>query len=290
MDGIIIVDKPADFTSRDVVNKIGKIFHTKKVGHTGTLDPLATGVLVIALNKGTKIVELLTSVDKEYIAEFEFGTLTDTLDNTGNILSSENTNFSEYDILNTLKKCTGEYEQTVPIYSAVKINGKKLYEYARNNIPVELPKRLVNIKELELLDIKQKENKTVIKVRATVTKGTYIRSLGNDIASHLNTFAIMTNLRRTRQGNFKIEDAIKLEDINEFNKLKEIKECLTDYETIKTSVLFEETLLNGSIIDNIYNKKEVLFVDQNENPIALYKIYSKDETKMKPWKMFKIKS
>ena len=136
MDGIIVVNKPKDYTSRDIVNIIGKVYGTKKVGHTGTLDPLATGVLVICINRATKIVELLTTLDKEYIATFEIGTKTDTLDSTGTVLESVDAIISKKEIESILKQMIKTYDQQVPIYSAIKINGKKLYQYAREGIEV----------------------------------------------------------------------------------------------------------------------------------------------------------
>ena len=165
MDGILIIDKESGMTSRDVVNMVGKNYKTKKIGHTGTLDPLATGVLVVCVNRATKIAELLTSLDKEYVAEFILGRLTDTLDIEGNLLKSEETNFTRDEVLYACKKLIGNYTQTVPIYSAVKVNGKKLYEYARENIDVELPKHNVTISSIELLDINRIDNQTVIKIK-----------------------------------------------------------------------------------------------------------------------------
>ena len=141
MNGVLVVDKPKNCTSRDVVNTICKKFHIKKVGHTGTLDPLATGVLIILIGKYTNLVEVVTAYDKIYEAEITLGALTDTLDITGNIIKEEKAIFTKEKIEESLKKMVGTYNQTVPIYSAVKINGKKLYEYARNNEEVELPKR-----------------------------------------------------------------------------------------------------------------------------------------------------
>ena len=284
MDGILIIDKEKDYTSRDVVNIIGRKYKTKKVGHTGTLDPLATGVLVVCINKATKVCELLTSLDKEYIAEFKLGMLTDTLDIEGNILKEEKINISKDELISVLDKFKGKYMQTVPIYSAIKVNGKKLYEYARNNTPVELPKHEVDIKEMELLEF----NGDSFKIRTRVSKGTYIRSLGNDIAEMLKTNATMTNLRRTKQGMFKIDDAIKLDEINEETKLLKISDVL-DYPKVIVNDKLENDLLDGKIINNVYGNDVILFVDKNDNPISLYKIYDKDNTKIKPWKTFKIK-
>ena len=143
MNGILIIDKPKGITSRDVVNNVVKRFNTKKVGHTGTLDPIATGVLVVCVGSATKLVDELTSHDKEYIASVELGALTDTLDNTGKILNEEKCIKTKEEIIDALNSFKGKYMQEVPIYSAVKINGKKLYEYARENIDIELPKREV---------------------------------------------------------------------------------------------------------------------------------------------------
>jgi len=284
LNGILIIDKEENYTSRDVVNIISKYFKTKKVGHTGTLDPLATGVLVICLNKATKIAELLTSTDKEYIAEFIIGTLTDTLDITGNILEEKEAIYTEDEIKKALELMLGEYEQEVPIYSAVKVNGRKLYEYARNNEEVILPKHQVNIKELELLNISYDNFKTVIKVRCLVSKGTYIRALGNDIASKLNNIAIMKSLRRTKQGKFTLKDSYKIDDIlNNNYKIMDIKNVL-DYPKVEVSTEIKTKIDNGAIIENTYNEDIVLFTYQNK-PIALYKIYEKDHTKLKPWKM-----
>ena len=285
MNGILIIDKPKDITSRDVVNTVVKKFNTKKVGHTGTLDPIATGVLIVCVGSATKLVDELTCNDKEYIASVELGTLTDTLDNTGNILTEEIVTKTKKEIIKVLNNFKGKYLQEVPIYSAVKINGKKLYEYARENIEVELPKREVEITDIELIgNIEYKDNKTLFKFKCSVSKGTYIRSLIRDIALKLNTVGIMTDLRRIRQGKFKIEDSIKLDNINE-NSLVNIIDIL-DYKKIELTSDIEKQVLNGAIIDNIYNSDEILFIKDNE-AIALYKKYDKDNKKLKPYKMFK---
>ena len=285
MDGIIIVDKPKDYTSRDVVNIIGKKFKTKKVGHTGTLDPIATGVLVVCLNKATKISELLIATDKEYVASFILGTLTDTLDITGNVIKYEQTILTREQIEPILKQMIGSYEQEVPIYSAVKVNGKKLYEYARNGEGVILPKHLVHIKELELLSINYDSDKTIIEVRCLVSKGTYIRALGNDIANKLDTCAIMSNLRRIKQGKFSIKNSYTIDDImNDKYKLLNITDVL-DYKKIDINEELYNKIKNGMIIDNKYDNNEVLFT-YKESVVAIYKTYEKDNSKLKPWKMF----
>lgn len=286
-NGIIIIDKPKDYTSRDIVNIVSKTFHTKKVGHTGTLDPIATGVLIVCVNKATKLVELLSSLDKEYVADFEFGTLTDTLDNTGKIINDEHIEIAKEDMVKVLKSMIGEYKQVVPIYSAVKVNGRKLYEYARNNEQVILPIHNVEIYDLELISITNKNNKTYAKIRCHVSKGTYIRSLGNDIAKHFNTNAIMIDLRRTKQGKFLIDDCIKLEQLNENTKLISITDCLKNYDKVIANDNIKNDIKNGRSISNIYNKDVILFVDEDQTAMALYHI-EEDINILKPWKMFKI--
>lgn len=287
VNGIIVIDKPKDYTSRDIVNIVSKTFHTKKVGHTGTLDPIATGVLVVCVNKATKLVELLSSLDKEYVADFEFGTLTDTLDNTGKVISDEHIKIEKENMIKVLKSMIGKYEQVVPIYSAIKVNGRKLYEYARNNEEVILPIHKVEVYDLELLSISNENNKTHAKIRCHVSKGTYIRSLGNDIAKYFNTNAIMTGLRRTKQGKFLIEKAMKLEELNEKNELISITECLENYEKIIANDNIKNDIKNGRSISNIYNKDVILFVDKDQEAMALYHV-EENINILKPWKMFKI--
>ncbi len=287
MDGIVLINKEKNCTSRDVVNQVSKILKTKKIGHTGTLDPIATGVLVLCIGKATKLVEVITSYDKEYEAEVILGIKTDTKDITGKILKEEKAIISKENIEECLKKMIGTYNQTVPIYSAVKINGKKLYEYARNNEEIELPKRKVTIKELKLIsDITYEKEKTKFKIKCHVSKGTYIRSLIEDIATNLNTIGTMENLKRTKQGNFQIASANTIQDI-ENNKFKiyPIEEILEKLYKIEMTDDLYFKIKNGSIIKNNYNNDIVAFT-KNDKVIAIYKEYSKDKTLLKPWKMF----
>lgn len=287
MDGIVLINKEKNCTSRDVVNQVSKILKTKKIGHTGTLDPIATGVLVLCIGKATKLVEVITSYDKEYEAEVILGIKTDTKDITGEILKEEKAIISKENIEECLKKMIGTYNQTVPIYSAVKINGKKLYEYARNNEEIELPKRKVTIKELKLTsDITYEKEKTKFKIKCHVSKGTYIRSLIEDIATNLNTIGTMENLKRTKQGNFQIASANTIQDI-ENNKFKiySIEEILEKFYKIEMTDDLYFKIKNGSIIKNNYNHDIVAFT-KNDKVIAIYKEYSKDKTLLKPWKMF----
>ncbi len=278
MNGIIVVNKENGYTSRDVVNIISKIMRTKKVGHTGTLDPIAEGVLVVCVGKCTKLCDYFTSSYKEYIVEFKLGYETDTLDYTGNVINTSDKNVSKDDIINVINSFIGEYSQEVPLYSAVKINGKKLYEYARNNIKVDLPSRIVNIKNIEILEIND-----VIKIKCLVSKGTYIRSLIRDIGYKLGTYATMTKLVRTKQGDFNIENSYSLEDIKNNNyKLYSLEEIFKQYPRIELNNDEYKKVSNGVILDNIYNSPYVLFYYDNKL-ISLYKEYEK--SKLKPFIM-----
>lgn len=287
MNGILLINKGQNYTSRDIVNRVGKILGTKKIGHTGTLDPLATGVLVLCVGEATKLNEILTSEYKEYEAEITLGILTDTLDITGNVLKEQKTNVTKEQILNALHKIKGKYIQETPIYSAVKVNGKKLYEYARNNEAVELPKREVDIKKIELIgDIKQEDNKTIFNIRCLVSKGTYIRALAYDIAKLLGTIGVMSKLNRTKQGDFSIEDCSTIEDVeNGDYNLIAIEDVLSNFKKIVVDEYLEEKIKNGSILENRCGC-EVLFVNKENKALALYQPYDKDNTKIKPWKMF----
>jgi tRNA pseudouridine55 synthase len=280
MNGIIVVNKEKNLTSRDVVNKICHIFNTKKVGHTGTLDPMATGVLVVALGSSLKIVDHITSLDKEYIAKVKLGINTDTLDVTGTTLETREANVTNEDIDRVLKEFPQDYDMEVPIYSAVKVNGKKLYEYARNNIPVELPHHQVKIYSLERIsDIK--DNSFYIKCH--VSKGTYIRSLIRDICKNLNTVGVMEELERTGQGKFTIEESYTLDDIEKGNyKLLNMIDVLDlpKVEIDNNELLKKVT--NGNKLEDIYNYPEFIFT-HNHEVIAIYK---QENDMVKPVKVF----
>lgn len=283
MNGIVIVNKPKDFTSRDVVNKLTPIFNTKKMGHTGTLDPIATGVLVICIGNTTKLCELLTSKYKEYIATIKLGVKTDTLDSTGTIIEKkEIPKLQKEKIKEVLDSFIGQSTQTTPIYSAVKVKGKKLYEYAREGKQVELPTREINITNMTLLSYKEDE----ITFKVTVSKGTYIRALIEDICKKLNTIGTMSSLVRTKQGQFKIEDANTLEQIeNKEYKLLPLEEVLKDIESINIKEDLYDKVKNGAIIDKTF-KEDIACLKYKDKIIAIYKTYDKDSTKAKPYKMF----
>ena len=277
--GVIVVNKEKNMTSFDVVNEISHLFGIKKVGHTGTLDPMAEGILIICIGKATKIVELLTAKDKEYIAGVKLGIKTDSYDITGNILDTK-----EVKDIDNLEEVILSYKKTylqeVPIYSAVKVDGKKLYEYARNNKEVELPKKEVTIKEIELLE----KDKDAFIIKTLVSKGTYIRSLINDIGNSLNTYATMTSLNRTKQGKVTINDSYKLNDIKSNNfKYYKIEEVL-EYPIIKVDEDLEFKIKNGVKIKNTFEiENKVLFVNKNNKLLG---IYEKNNEELKVWKNF----
>lgn len=282
MNGILLVNKEKNMTSRDVVNKLCKIFNTKKIGHTGTLDPIAEGVLVICIGNTTKLCELLTSEYKEYIATIKLGIKTDTLDITGNVLEEKDYEVNEEQIIEVLHSFLGKSIQTTPIYSAVKVKGKKLYEYARNNEFVELPKREIDIKNIELIEYKDDE----ITFKTTVSKGTYIRALIDDISIKLNTVGTMTRLIRTKQGKFEIENSYTLDDIRNDNyKILELEEALAELETYILNDEEYKKILNGAIIDKKFNNDIACF-KYNNKIIAIYKTYDKNSNQAKPFKMF----
>ena len=270
MSGIIIVDKPKGYTSRDIVNIVSLEIHEKKVGHTGTLDPLATGVLVICFGKYTKLVDMLTALDKEYIAEIKLGIETDTLDITGNVLRKKDVSITKEQILKVFSKFIGVYQMEVPLYSAIKVHGKKLYEYARNNEEVEVPIKKVHIYELELLSYEQ----DIITFRCRVEKGTYIRSLIRDITKSLGVIGTMNNLVRIKQGNFKIENASSLEDIQSHHvKVLKIKDVL-DLEEYSLNELEYKRVSNGNFLWIKKEEKELLLTYQDQ-VVAIYE--KKDE-------------
>ena len=281
MNGVLLIDKKKGVTSRDVVNKVAKILGTKKVGHTGTLDPLATGVLVLCVGKALKLVELLMDHDKEYIATIKLGIETDTLDITGNILKRETPpKICKKQIEEVLKKFQGKIKQEVPKYSAIKVNGKKLYEYARKNEEVKLPIHEVEIEKITMLgDIVD----NTFQIKCSVSKGTYIRSLVRDIGTALGTVAVMTDLRRTRVGNFKIENTVKEEDVEKGNyQLLSLKEVL-DLPVISVPYEIEKKVRNGCILERIFKEDMAFIENESHQVLAIYKKI--DDDRIKPYRM-----
>lgn len=211
MNGIIVIDKPSDCTSFDVVAKMRRLCKTKKVGHAGTLDPLATGVLPILIGSATKFQELLQSSDKEYFATFKLGVTTDTEDITGKILSQTTVNVSLTDIKQVLQSFIGDIQQVPPMYSAIKKGGKKLYEIARLGETIEREPRTVTINFIKFVDFDESEH--LVKIVVSCSKGTYIRTLCADIGQKLGCGATLTELRRTKACSFALADCVALTDL-----------------------------------------------------------------------------
>lgn len=278
MNNIIVINKEKGYTSRDIVNIAQKVYKTKKVGHTGTLDPIAEGVLIICMNKALKVAEFITSDIKEYIATLTLGFETDTLDITGKTIYTSSKKVNKEEIQKVLNDFIGKYNQEVPKYSAVKVNGKKLYEYARNNIDVKLPKKEVTIYNIELIsDIT--DNK--FKIKCLVSKGTYIRSLIRDIGRKLETYATMDSLIRTKQGEIDISMTSSIKELKE-NKAKTYK--IDEILKLPKIKITDETILkkvkNGSNIDVDIKDNKVFIVDKLDNIIAIYEKINKDEAKL----------
>ena len=287
MEGIIVVNKPKGITSFDVIRKLKKILKTKKIGHTGTLDPLATGVMLMCVGKATKLAADLEAKDKVYIADFDIGYATDTYDIEGKKIAENIINISKENLEQSIKKFIGNIKQVPPMYSAIKIDGNKLYHLARKGIEVERPERDVTIEYINLLDFK--DNKA--KIETKVSKGCYIRSLIYDIGQDLGTYATMTALQRKQVGDYSLEDSYSLEQIeemvlnNDFKFLKTIEEIFS-YDKYSLQTEKELTLYkNGNTVkikENLENKKyRIYFQDEfiglanveNNNLLKGYKYY-----------------
>lgn len=264
MDGIIVINKEKGCTSHDIVYKIKKMFNTK-VGHTGTLDPNATGVLPILLGKGTKISKYLIEHDKEYEVVLQLGVKTTTADEEGEIIEEKEVlkeSLEQLEIERILKSFIGKIKQMPPKYSAIKVNGKKLYEYARKGQEVEIKPREVEIYNIEITNI-QKEKKQ-IEFKVSCSKGTYIRTLCEDIAEKMRTVGYMKELKRTKVGNFNIKQAITLEQLQEKENIK----IITIEEMFKDK---EEIILEDSKIILLLNGVKM----NMEKPKGIYRIYNK---------------
>lgn len=261
MDGIIVINKEKEYTSHDVVSKLKKKLNISKVGHTGTLDPNATGVLPILIGKGTKFSKYLINHDKIYEVELELGKKTDTADIEGKVIEEKNVDekYIKENLLQVLESFIGKQEQMPPMYSAIKKNGKKLYEYARAGEKVEIEPRKIEIYKIDL----NKYDKNIISFVVSCSKGTYIRSLCEDIAEKLNTVGYMKNLKRLQVGKFNIKDAVYIDDID----LKNVNDHL---------ITLEEILKETPCI-NLGEKKLKLFLNgvqlTDNNIDGLYKIY-----------------
>ena len=285
MDGFFIVDKPKGMTSQTVCNKIKYKFNLNKVGHSGTLDPNTTGVLVVAVNKATKLLKLINEHDKEYIATIIFGYETDTLDMDGKIIKEIDMKVN----LDDIKKCVNELakktQQIPPLTSAIKVNGKKLYEYQRKGIDVEVKERNIKIYSSEILsDLRYIDNHYEIDIKLNVSKGFYVRSYARDLGIMLNGNAVLKELRRTKAGEFCVENSVSLDELREEDCISIFKQF--DFPKVEVNDYLKNLVLNGVTLDERQTTiNQVFYVTNKCDIIAIYEPV--DEKKYKPVLIFK---
>lgn len=265
LNGVFLIDKEAGMTSRSLDNRIGRLFGVKKVGHVGTLDPLATGLMLIALNEGTKAIPYMEDACKEYVATFKLGLLTSTLDLEGEVISEDEIKVVSMQTLEKiLTSFIGKITQIPPLTSAIKVGGVPLYKYAHKNIDVEVPPREVEIFELELLDYTH----PFFTIRTLVSSGTYIRTLGNDIAKCLGTIATTTSLRRTKVGVFDVNEAKTLQNITE-NDIMTIGDFLSHIKAIEVDDTQVFKVKVGAII-HLDTTEDIVKIYHQGTLLALY--------------------
>ncbi|MCH5341040.1 MAG: tRNA pseudouridine(55) synthase TruB [Acetatifactor sp.] len=296
INGIVIIDKEAGFTSHDVVAKLRGICGQRKIGHTGTLDPEATGVLPVCLGSATKLCDMLTDRDKEYVAELLLGVETDTQDTTGEVLARRPVEGSESEVRRVCESFVGQYDQVPPMYSALKVNGKKLYELAREGKEVERKARTVVIHELEILDC----SLPVVKLRVKCSKGTYIRTLCADIGERLDCGGAMKSLRRTAVGSFRLGEALTLGEVQQRKDAGRLAEIIRPVDSVfegcpalHIGQEYEVLLENGNAISPSQTAEGMLyepgcwvrFYRQDESFAGIY-AYSSEKRKYMPVKMF----
>jgi len=271
-NGFLLIDKESDYTSRDVCNIIAKIFDAKKVGHAGTLDPFATGLLIVGINNATKALTYIEGQYKTYEATLLLGQKTSSGDHTDEIIEERPVpSFSKDDIEKVFSSLLGNIEQVVPLTSAVHVNGRKLYQYAHLNQEVTLPTRTVEIKELELISFNEKE----ISFKTTVSKGTYIRVLGETIAERLNTVGHLISLRRTQILDIDVNRASKLKELNETSliSIADIIEKFLPTETLTIPSEIKKARHGGKLSLKLFSKRHETFCvkDDKNHAIAIYK-------------------
>ncbi|SDH21653.1 tRNA pseudouridine55 synthase [Planococcus glaciei] len=303
MNGVLPLWKEKGMTSHDCVFKLRKILKTKKVGHTGTLDPDVDGVLPICIGTATKVAEYITDQGKTYEAEVTIGYSTETEDASGATVDADESekHLNRSDLLKALESLTGEIKQIPPMYSAVKVNGKKLYEYARQGIQVERPERIVRIDSIELLDEQAEWSGKELKfsIRIQCGKGTYIRTLAVQIGEALGYPAHMSKLTRTESGKFAAKDCVTLAEVAELAQNGDISSVLKPLSYGLSNFPFAEidqkdifAIKNGQVLDKhpLLEAENFLVLTVNGQPLALYKKHPERADKMKPEKMFGIPS
>lgn len=267
MDGILLINKPKGITSFDVIRKLKKILNTTKIGHSGTLDPFAEGLLVVLVGRATKLSNMLMSQNKTYEGTLSFGKHYDTYDHTGEILKEDNKVISLSDLEGIKGAFLGTYMQTPPIYSAIKKDGKKLYEYARSGIDVKLEQRMVTINSLEFNSLSENSFKFI----TNVSSGTYIRSLAVDLATSLNTYGYLASLKRVSSGSFNLRDSYLIEEVNE-NSLITISDYFKDSPKVVLSDYLIKLVRNGIRLDDrqIVTNEIFKVYDEFNNLVAIY--------------------
>lgn len=269
MTGIICLDKPRDMTSFMAVKKASRLLGVKKAGHTGTLDPMATGVLVVMLGYSTRFIELLPEHKKSYTARVKLGITTDTLDITGNILSESPVNVTKEQLLSVTENFKGEILQTPPMYSALKKDGERLYDLARKGIEIEREQRKITIEKLEFYDF----NGIEFSMDVTCSAGTYIRSLCDDIGAKLGCGAVMTELRRTSANGFSIEKSITLEELEKLVSESRTDEVITSVETALIS--YPEITVTNPQANRFHNGGALDYARlHGDYPVGIYRVYS----------------
>lgn len=270
MDGFLLINKPKDMTSFDVVHKLKKQFNIQKIGHTGTLDPFATGLLILCLGKATKLSDYMTQQDKTYEGTILFGIHTDTFDITGNILSKDDKELNEKDIKDAMRHMTMSYDQRPPNYSAIKVHGQKSYDMARKGIDFTLEARLVSIFEFKAISSYENQH---IDFYTKVSKGTYIRSLVVDLAEHLGTVATLKALKRTAIGSYSLDSAKDLTDVTEAD-IYPLKTYLEQYQKLILSPYLIHLVKNGIYLDERQIETDQPFVvyDEDNHMIAFYDV------------------
>lgn len=288
MDGFLIINKDKDMTSHDVCSKIKRIFKTAKVGHTGTLDPNTTGVLVVAINRATKLMPLLLEHTKEYETTVLFGKSSDTYDITGKITNEQVVNNITNEMIDLeLEKIKNLDTQIPPIYSSIKVNGKKLYEYARKNQEVKIEPRKVTIYELKRTsDVYLVDGYLCVDLYMKTSKGFYVRSLCKDLGDMLNVPSLMLELNRISSGDFHINDSVKLSDEDIFDHVISIEEVFSNNEKLIVNDYIGKLVLNGVVLDERQIKTDkYISVYLNDTLIAIYEPY--EVYKYKPVVIFK---
>lgn len=271
MTGVICLDKPRDMTSFMAVKRASRLLGVKKAGHTGTLDPMATGVLVIMLGHSTRFIELLPEHKKSYTARVKLGVTTDTLDITGTVLSEKPVNVTKEQLLSVAENFKGEILQTPPMYSALKKDGERLYDLARKGIEIEREQRKITIEKLEIYDFDGVE----FSMDVTCSAGTYIRSLCDDIGSALQCGAVMTDLRRTSANGFSIEKSVTLEELEQLVSESKAETVITSVETALMS--YPEIVVSNPQANRFHNGGALDYARlHGDYPTGIYRVYSPD--------------